>query len=585
VLPLIKQLIFNETCRTYRSVFLRRPVFIGVTGSCGKTTTKELIFAILSTRFRGQVTPGNCNELWHIARIILRTSPRNDFCILEVGAPSPGAMDLPLSLIRPRIGVVTNVGMDHISQYGSIDNIAIEKSKLVKALSFDGTAVLNEDDARVLEMRNQCAGQVVTFGLSPAASLQAADIQGDWPNRLSFSALCNGQTLHVKTQLCGTHWVPNVLAAMAVGQAMGISLSDAAEAIRSTPPFPGRMSPVTTRDGITFICDETKAPLWTIPAALDFLRRASAKRKILIVGTLSDYRGNSSAKYVDVARRALDVADFVFFASPWASRCLRARRHADDQALRAYANVGELMEFLYGFLRPGDLVYLKGSEKAEDLGRIVSAWNQRAAAIQSDVGANYVPNQSSSSPNTASRLNPLHVIVGLGNPGIKYQHTPHNVGQQALDILADSLQATWSMNELGTVSHAQLDGEPLLLIKPATFINDTGRYLHRVAAQLGFGPANCVLIHDDTNLDIGVVRNRENGSSGGHKGVQSVLVAFQSEGFRRVKIGVGRPTNRVAIPEYVVTPFDDRSRILIAKACREAANRVSILIKSRRIAS
>ena len=171
------------------------------------------------------------------------------------------------------------VGMDHVSQYGNIDAIATEKSKLVQALPPDGTAVLNADDPLVLEMRDQCACRVLTYGLSKSAMLRAEGVCSDWPNRLSFTAIYRGESIKIETQLCGAHWVHSVLAAMAVGQAMGIPLSEAAKAVRNVPPFPGRMSPVTTPDGVTFICDVTKAPLWTIPAALEFMCESVRTKK------------------------------------------------------------------------------------------------------------------------------------------------------------------------------------------------------------------------------------------------------------------------------------------------------------------
>jgi UDP-N-acetylmuramoyl-tripeptide--D-alanyl-D-alanine ligase len=201
-------------------------VFVAVTGSCGKTTTKELIAAILSTRFRGSANPGNCNTPYHVARTILRANPRHDFCVLEVAAAyrTRVPMELPLSLIKPQIGVVTNIGMDHLSLFGSPEAIAAEKSKLVAALPPSGTAVLNADDPLVCAMGKSCAGRVVTFGLSPGATLHADEIRSEWPDRLSFRATLANQSVNVDTQLCGAHWVPNILAAMAVGELMGVPL-------------------------------------------------------------------------------------------------------------------------------------------------------------------------------------------------------------------------------------------------------------------------------------------------------------------------------------------------------------------------
>ena len=132
----------------YRAV-LRRVTFIGVTGSCGKSTTKELIAAVLHSRFKGQKTPGNNNLPADIAQAILRVKPTDEFCVLEVAAAIRGEripLERPLSLVKPRIGVVTNIGSDHISAFGSVEAIAGEKSKLIAALTSHGVAILNADD-------------------------------------------------------------------------------------------------------------------------------------------------------------------------------------------------------------------------------------------------------------------------------------------------------------------------------------------------------------------------------------------------------------------------------------------------------
>ena len=204
---------------------------------------------------------------------------------------------------------------------------------------------------------------MITYGFSKEAALHTQDISSNWPNRLSFTAINRGQSIKIETQLCGAHWVHSVLAAMAVGEAMGIPLSDAAEAIRNVPPFPGRMSPVTTPDGVTFIRDDCKAPLWTVPASLEFMRNATAKRKIVVVGTLSDYHGNPSRMLPRGPASVGGSRCCLLCYTPQASMFSSGGRHPSDEALLAYANSDQLLEFLRGFLREGDLVLLKGDLK------------------------------------------------------------------------------------------------------------------------------------------------------------------------------------------------------------------------------
>src|SRR5690606_22858813 len=141
----------------------------------------------------------------------------------------------------------------------------------------------------------------------------------------------------VHTQLCGTYWVPCVLAALAVGITLGLPLATAVQAVQAVPPFSRRMEVVQHPDGITFVRDDFKAPLWSIPAALQFMQEARAQRKVVVIGTISDFRGSSNSRiYAGVARQALEVAEHVIFVGPHARRALRARRQPGDAALQAF---------------------------------------------------------------------------------------------------------------------------------------------------------------------------------------------------------------------------------------------------------
>ena len=543
---------------------LRRVVFIGVTGSCGKSTTKELIAAVLHSQFKGHKTPGNKNLPADIAQAILSVKPTDEFCVLEIAAAIGGEripLERPLDLVKPRIGVVTNIGSDHISAFGSVEAIAAEKGKLIAALPSQGIAILNADDPNVLAMQPLCAGRVMTYGLSPEATVRAENVNAAWPDRLSFTVCFDGQSHTVHTQLPGAHLVHCALAALAVALAMDVPLAEAAEAIRSVPPFLDRMSPVIREDGVTFIRDDVKAPLWSIPAVLDFMKAARAARKIVVIGTISDYTGNSDRTYVSVARQAMASADQVVFVGSRASKSLKARRHPQDHAIQAFPSVGASGAGLREFFRPGDLVLLKGTRN-DHLEELISG----RGAGETHSGA---PLAEPS----------IQAVVGLGNPGAQYQDTPHNVGQAVLDSLARSLRAEWVREEQVMLARIEQQGRIVYLIKPLTYVNVTGPVLLQLAQRLNFAAGQCILVHDDMDLPLGALRVRMKGSDGGHRGVGSIQRAFGSDAFRRVKIGVGRPEQAARAADHVLTTFAPTQMPVIERACTEAAQRILKLLE------
>jgi len=568
----------EASARLYRRLLLRRPVFIAITGSCGKTTTKELAAAVLASSMRGTRGAGNGNTPWHLVRNVLRTRPSDEYSVHELAGFHEAAIPLegPLDLIRPTIGVVTNIGGDHYTVFRDLDATAAHKGKLIAALPADGVAILNADDPRVLGMRSRFRGRVVTFGRLHPADVSASRVSCEWPERLSLDVTCGGETTRVQTRLCAPHLVPDVLAAIAVGHVMGISLSAAAAAVGRVEPFPGRMSPVTTSDGITFMRDDQKAPMWTIPATIDFLRRARARRKIVVLGTISDVHGNPGRKCPAVTRDLLEIVDAVIGVGHQGSYVLRAKSRHQGRTCHAFEDSRVALRFLRDFVEPGDLVLLKGSE-ADQLDVIVRNWQPLGNGGPTD------------SRHPVCALQPVaddhgrHLVVGLGNPEPKYAETPHNVGQWAMDLLAERLGATWVAGEDGMTAVASWQGATLHLAKLQVHVNDTGNQLRRLAARHGISPQRCIAVLDDVHIAAGVSRRRENGSSGGHNGMASIISAFQTEAIRRVKIGVGQPADG-DVARFVLRRFSGEQRPVMAQACEAAVEIVLQMVTPPRAA-
>ena len=348
---------------------LKDTAFVGVTGSAGKTTTKELTAAVLGTQLSGTWTEGNVNNLGSLGRTILRTKARHDFCVLEVAAWYPGSVARVARLVQPTIAVVTRIGLDHYKAFRSREATALEKRALVDALPPDGYAILNADDPHTIGMAEGFAGRVISFGESPSADVRATELSSAWPEPLVFRLHHDGRDWPVRTRLYGKHFAGAVLAAVGVAVAVGVPIERALEAVAAFEPVPGRMSPVPHR-GATFMRDDSKASLWSFEAVFEFLADAQAERTLLVVGTLSDYAGPASRRYRALAEQALAVVDELVFVGP-NSRYGLAARGGVAERVRAFETLGEAREYLEGELRPGDLILVKGSRRADGLGRLV----------------------------------------------------------------------------------------------------------------------------------------------------------------------------------------------------------------------
>ena len=351
---------------------LRNVAFVGITGSAGKTTTKELVAAILGSGARGRRSPAESNDLATVAKTVLRTTRRDHWCAVEVAAGQrAGLVARKAQVLRPTIAVVTNVGRDHRTIFRTPEATFTEKRALLDHVVPGGAAVLNADDPLVMAMADGFPGRVLTYGHSAEATLRAEGVHGTWPQTLGFTAHHAGEAVRVRTQLLGRHWVTAVLAALGAALAAGVPLAAASDAVAAVEPLPGRMRPVRV-GAATFIDDSRKAPLWALDTTLGFLAEARAERKIVVIGTISDYSGGASKTYRRTARRALEVADEVIFVGPNAPRALGTSSPRAAEGLRTFASAHAAAQYLGGKLRAGDLVVLKGSGDADHLERILS---------------------------------------------------------------------------------------------------------------------------------------------------------------------------------------------------------------------
>jgi UDP-N-acetylmuramyl pentapeptide synthase len=351
--------------RVWRS-FLRRTVFVGITGTAGKTTAKELTLAALRTQLRVTGNPGTQNRFSAVGATILRARPRDEVCVVEVAASEPGGIARISALVAPRVALVTSVGVDHQRAFATIEDVAAEKSALLAALPAEGVAILNADDPLVRAMAVRTRARIILAGEAEDAELRATEVGAAWPETLAFTVHHGDVALPVRTRLLGRHQLPAVLGALGAALALGVPLEDAVAAIETAEPTTGRMSPAEG-SGIHFVRDDYKAPLWGFDAVLAFLAEAQAPRKRLVVGHVTNFSTPRDQTYRRLARRALEVVDEVIVVGPRARHVENLAAHG--LAVTACTTTRAAAEHLRSTALAGELVLLKSAD-APHLARI-----------------------------------------------------------------------------------------------------------------------------------------------------------------------------------------------------------------------
>lgn len=355
------------------------PRVIGVTGSVGKTTTKELIAAVLSTRYRTFKTEGNYNNEIGLPLMLLKLSEAHERAVLEMGFYQPGEIKFLCDLARPQVGVVNNVYAVHLERAGSIENIARGKGELVEALppAPGGVAVLNADDPLVLAMRQRTRARVFTYGLDPAADVWASEIESLGLGGIRFHLHHRRETLHVRAPLLGRHSVHTCLRAAAVGLTDGLTWQEIIEGFQAVGATQLRLVAVTGPEGSVILDDTYNASPESVVAALNLLNELEGRR-VAVLGDMLELGAYEETGHRLVGRRARDVADLLITVGP------RARYIAEEarEAGLAAAAVVELddadqaLGYLRRTIRRGDVVLLKGSRGVK-LDRIVPALEVR----------------------------------------------------------------------------------------------------------------------------------------------------------------------------------------------------------------
>jgi UDP-N-acetylmuramoyl-tripeptide--D-alanyl-D-alanine ligase len=356
---------------------------IGVTGSVGKTSTKELTYAVLSQRYRTLASPGNLNSEQGLPLALLGLGLDHERAILEMGMYGLGEISRLCELSRPRVGVVTNVGPSHMSRLGSIERIAEAKAELVQALPAaeeGGVAVLNWDDERVRAMAGLTTARIFRYGLTPEADLWADEIISSGLEGIRFRfhhRKPNGrvESLYVRAPLLGRHSVHTALRAASVGLIDGMEWGEIVSGIQN---MPGQLRLVIIPgvNGSTIIDDTYNASPASTVAALNLLADLEPKnagRRVAVLGDMRELGQYTDEGHKLVGRRAADVVDMLVTVGDLGEVIARAAEEVgyDSAKIHIMKNADETIAMLHDQLQAGDITLVKGS-RAVGMEQIVS---------------------------------------------------------------------------------------------------------------------------------------------------------------------------------------------------------------------
>ncbi|MGI6609168.1 MAG: UDP-N-acetylmuramoyl-tripeptide--D-alanyl-D-alanine ligase [Limnochordia bacterium] len=356
---------------------------IGVTGSNGKTTTKEMIAACLGMQASVLATYRNLNNEIGVPLTLLGLEPGHQICVVEMATRGLGQITQLASIVEPNLGVVTNVGPVHLATLGSLDNVARAKAELVTALPTSGTVILNADDSRVAAMQTLTKARVVTFGTEKAANIRAEAIVQD-ERGVRFALWINHQQAvsEVTVSLPGKHNVSNALAALATSWVCGHDLEEAADALAQLRPAPMRLEISRLPEDILLINDSYNASPLSMQAAIEVLADSTSQRRVAVLGDMLELGSQYEYYHHQVGRQAVAAGvDFLVCVGE-AGRLIAAGAREAGLPLDAalwYADALAAAAAVGHWLCRGDGVLVKASRglQLEQVAAAVMATAQR----------------------------------------------------------------------------------------------------------------------------------------------------------------------------------------------------------------
>ena len=335
---------------------------IGITGSVGKTTTREMVAAALSAKYQVFKTPGNYNSQVGVPVTLSEIKETDEIAVIELGMSEPGEMIVIARIAQVDMAVITNIGVTHIGQLGSQENICREKMSIQDGLKTGGTLILNGDDPWLRDKGAKEGCRTVYYGTGEQCHYRAVDIwlKDGYP---AFTAVCRGRKVPVKLNVLGAHQVGNALAALAVADLNGVPLEAAAAAMGQFEGYTGRQE-CYEKDGILFIDDTYNASPVSMKAAIDILSSLeTAQRRVAVLADMKELGENASMYHREVGEHVAKSSTDVLLTYGELAEEIEKEALGCRPGLMAFHfdNKEKLEDYLFGHLKKGDAVLLKGS--------------------------------------------------------------------------------------------------------------------------------------------------------------------------------------------------------------------------------
>ena len=341
---------------------------VGITGSNGKTSAKDLAAAVVGTRLRTHASPASFNNEVGLPMTLLRAEPGVEVVVVEMGARREGDVRLLCDVARPDAVVVTNVGTAHLGIFGSWDAIVRAASEPVEWLGADGTAIVNADDPVARAYADETDAAVITFGLDPGADVRAEDVELGPDARATFTLWSAGEREPVELAVPGDHMVSNALAAAAVGRWAGVTLAECAAALKGAGVAHWRMETSTGTSGIVIVNDAYNANPESMAAALKAARwMAKGERLVAVLGHMAELGPVEFEEHERLGQLVVRIGvERLITVGEQARAIARAaiREGQLPEDVASYEDPSDAAADVRAWARPGDVVLVKGSRVA-----------------------------------------------------------------------------------------------------------------------------------------------------------------------------------------------------------------------------